>query len=139
MPQVLAEGSGVVEGLAFPLMGVRVGGLTKHIKYALGHSFYAIDKLALMNLNTWNKIPKPVQDKFRQITMAYEPEMMKMVVDRDNREWEILEKGGLTRTYFSPDEKKKFLDLAYQSIWDDLQKKLPADVIEESRKFVEKP
>ena len=130
---------GVVEGLAFPLMGVRVGGLTKHIKYALGDSFYSIDKLSLMNLDTWNKLPKPVQEKIEQITIAYEPEMMKMVVDRDNREWGILEKEGVTRTYFSPDEKKKFLDLAYQSIWDDLKKKLPPDVIEESRKFVGLP
>jgi TRAP-type C4-dicarboxylate transport system substrate-binding protein len=130
---------GVVEGLAFPLMGVRVGGLTKHIKYAVGHSFFSMDKVCLMNLDTWNNIPKPAQDKIQQITLAYEPEMMKLIVDRDNKEWGLLEKEGLTRTYFSPDEEKKFLEMAYQSIWNDLKKKLPADVIQESRKFVELP
>jgi TRAP-type C4-dicarboxylate transport system substrate-binding protein len=127
---------GVVEGFCFPQAGPRQIGWTKSAKYVIAHSFYTNDVVLLMNLDTWKKLPKDVQDKIDEITAKqYEPYMMKYANDLERNEWVALEKAGVTKVVLEPTEAKKFVDTAYRVKWEEIGEKVPADLLKKLKKM----
>ena len=126
---------GVVDGFCFPLLGPRVKGFTKSTKYIIGQSFYAMDAVMIMNLDAWNKLPKSVQDKILEITADYEPDMVAMCEESEKKEWEELNKAGIKKIVFSPEDAKKFEETAYKAKWNELAEKLPPETIKELKKL----
>ena len=126
---------GVVDGFCFPLLGPRVKGYTKSTKYIIGTPFYSMDAVIIMNLEAWNKLPKSVQEKFEEITANYEPDMVAMCEESAKKEWEELNKAGVKKIIFSPEDAKKFENMAYRAKWNELAEKLPADTIKKLKKL----
>jgi len=137
MPEVYtALERGVVDGVCFPLNGPRETGWTKSLKYVIAHPFYTGDICFHMNLDTWNKLPKDVQDKIEEVTAKkYEPFMTGFAADVEKKEWEMLKKAGVHKVTFSPEEAKRFVDTAYRVKWKEFEKNIPADLLQKLKKL----
>jgi len=120
---------GVVDGFCFPLLGPRDEGWTRSAKYLIDHPFYTMDTVVLMNLATWNKLPKATQDKIVEITEKFEPDMVTHFNKMFEKEWGLLEKEGVKKVIFSPEEAKKYIDIAYKVKWEEIGEKVPADLL----------
>jgi TRAP-type C4-dicarboxylate transport system substrate-binding protein len=79
-----------------------------------------------MNLDVWNGLDKSIQKKIMDITIKFEPEMEAYFKGKEAEEWKRYDKMGIKRIKFSPEENKEYYDMAYQSEWEDLEKKVPA-------------
>lgn len=127
---------GVVDGFCFPQAGPRIMGLTKSAKYVISHPFYTNDLTLLMNMETWNKIPKAAQKKIDEITaQQYEPYMTAYAQDLEKREWKALKKAGVKRVVFSDKEAKIFVETAYRVKWEEIGEKVPPDMIKKLKKL----
>jgi len=95
-------------------------------KYVVGPSFYKVCHPILINLDVWNKIPKPIQEALSEVLTAEN----KLAPERDKEkvasERKALEKAGMQFIEFSPEDSKKYYDLAYSSGWEGLMKRAPA-------------
>ena len=120
---------GVVDGFGWPTIGPREWGWLEYSKYVVDIPFYTRQNtFMVMNLDVWNKLPKNVQDRLMDITVAYEPEM-KAYFDREiDKEKKEMEKLGVKRVKFSAPDTKKYLDAANDAFWEDLEKKVPDEV-----------
>ncbi len=126
---------GMVDGAGYPLLGPRETGWTEKLKYIIDHPFYGSSNgLILMNLDTWNKLPKPLQTKLIDLTTRFEPDVMAYYQKTDDKEWGELKKVGVKPIKFSPEDAKYYIDSAYQVEWEALEKKIP-DVVPKLKKL----
>ncbi|MBI5445266.1 MAG: TRAP transporter substrate-binding protein DctP [Deltaproteobacteria bacterium] len=120
---------GMVEGFGWPTIGARDMGWIESTKYVIDIPFYARQNVFfLMNLEAWNKLPKDAQDKIMDITVKFEPEMkvhFEKAIEAEKRE---LEKLGVKRLKFSPEDTRKYIEAADSAVWEDLEKKVPDQV-----------
>lgn len=120
---------GVVDGFGWPTIGPRETGWLEFSKYVIDIPFYSRQNtFFVMNLDSWKKLPKAVQDKIIEITVKYEPEMKAYFEKEIEKEKKEMEKLGVQRIKFSPEETKKYLDIANYSFLEDLEKKVPEEV-----------
>ena len=124
---------GTVEGFGWPLMGARDKGWTEVCKYIIDHPFYNQNTLILMNLDSWNAIPKKVQEEIISLTADFERDMVAHFEKAIAAEWKKLDDIGVKRITFSPAEAKTYLDAAYDVEWQELNKKVP-DLIPQLKK-----
>jgi TRAP-type C4-dicarboxylate transport system substrate-binding protein len=115
----------VVDGYCWPSVGIRDWGWDKQTKYVVDPGFYQVPNPLLMNLNTWNKLPKKLQDLLTEAATEAEK---KVVADFDNlakQERPILLKEGIQVISLPPAEGEKFLKVAYDEGWKDIIAKSP--------------
>jgi TRAP-type C4-dicarboxylate transport system substrate-binding protein len=120
---------GVVDGFGWPTIGPREWGWLEFSKYVIDIPFYARQNtFMVMNLDSWNKLPKSAQDKIVAITIKYEPEMQAYFEKEIEKEKQEMKKMGVQRIKFTPDETKKYIDTANYVFLEDLEKKVPEEV-----------
>jgi len=120
---------GVVEGFGWPTIGPKENGWLEYCKYVIDIPFYARQNtFFLMNLDTWNKLSKPVQEKLMDITIRFEPDMKTYFEKEIDKEKKEMEKLGVKRLTFSPADARKYVDTANDAFWEDLEKKVPDEV-----------
>jgi len=120
---------GVVDGFGWPTIGPRENGWLEYCKYVIDIPFYVRQNtFFLMNLDAWNKLPMPAQDKLMDITVKYEPEMKAYFEKEIDKEKKEMEKLGVKRLAFSPVDARKYVDTANNAFWEDLEKKVPEEV-----------
>jgi TRAP-type C4-dicarboxylate transport system substrate-binding protein len=124
---------GTVEGFGWPLMGARDKGWTEVCKHIIDHPFYNQNTLVLMNLDSWNAIPKRIRKKMLKLTAEFEHDMVAHFEKAIAAEWKKLDAIGVKRIKFSPAEAKTYLDAAYGVEWEELKKKVP-DLIPKLKK-----
>ncbi len=115
----------VVDGYCWPSVGIRDWGWDKQTKYVVDPGFYQVPNPLLMNLNTWNKLPKKLQNLLTEAATEAEK---KVVADFDNlakQERPILLKEGIQVITLPPAESEKFLKVAYDEGWKDVLAKSP--------------
>jgi len=119
---------GVVDGFGWPTIGPKEWGWLEFAKYVIDIPFYARQNtFMLMNLDTWNKLPKPVQEKLVAISAKFEPEMQAYFEKQIENEKQEMGKLGVQRIKFSEADTKKFLAAANDAFWEDLGKKAPEE------------
>jgi TRAP-type transport system periplasmic protein len=117
---------GVVDGFGWPTIGPREWGWLEYCKYVVDIPFYTRQNtFMLMNLDTWAKLSKPVQDKLVAISAAFEPEMQDYFEKAIASEKKEMEKLGVQRISFSSEDTTMFLNTANEAFWEDLAKKVP--------------
>ena len=117
---------GLVDGFGWATLGPADWGWLKNCKYIIDIPFYTRQNtLILMNLDVWNSLGKKVQDEIMDITVKFEPDMVAYFKKAIAKEWEKYDKMGIKRIKFSPEDTKIYLDAAYNSMWEDLEKKIP--------------
>jgi TRAP-type C4-dicarboxylate transport system substrate-binding protein len=86
-----------------------------------------------MNIDTWNKLPSDIKAKLMEITESSEREMVAYFQGEINKEFDLVKQSGVKPIVFSPPDAKRFVDMAYEANWEDLDKKIP-DLVPALRK-----
>lgn len=125
---------GTVDGLGWPVFGVRSIGWTRHIKFVVDLPFYGASNVgALMNLDKWKALPADVQKQIIDATAEFEPKMIAHFKGEQDKELKLLEPL-VTRVRFSDAENKKYLDTAYAVEWDAIAKRVSPEVLAQLKK-----
>lgn len=110
---------GIVDGMAFPVIGVTEMGMYEVIKYVVDHpAFAAQNGYLIVNLDLWNKIPKRLQNKIDDTMAELEHEMWTYFDGIRDQERQRVQDQGVTFVKFSPAEGKQVVDAAYNSGWE---------------------
>jgi TRAP-type C4-dicarboxylate transport system substrate-binding protein len=115
----------VVDGYCWPAVGIRDWGWQKQTKYVVDPGFYQVPNPQLVNLNTWNKLPKKLQDLLTEAAAEAEKKVVAYFDDLSKQERPILLKEGIQVIDLPPAEKEKFLKVAYDEGWKDVLVKSP--------------
>ncbi len=115
----------VVDGYCWPAVGVRDWGWQKQTEYVVDPPFYQGPNPLVMNLKTWQKLPKKLQDVLTEASAEAEKEVVAYYTDLMKKERPILAKEGVKTITLPPAEKAKFLKVAYDEGWKDVIRKNP--------------
>jgi len=117
---------GLVEGFGFATLGPAGWGWLDYCKYIIDIPIYTRQNtLILMNLDTWNNLPKNIQEKIMEITIEFEPQMIAHFKKKIAEEWKKYDEIGIKRITFTPAETQRYIDVAYESVWAELKTKVP--------------
>jgi TRAP-type C4-dicarboxylate transport system substrate-binding protein len=116
----------VVDGYCWPSVGIRDWGWDKQTKYIVDPGFYQVPNPLLMNLNTWSKLSKKLQDLLRVAAAEAEKKVVADFDDLAKKERPILLKEGIQVITLPPAESEKYLKVAYDEGWKDVLEKCPA-------------
>jgi TRAP-type transport system periplasmic protein len=117
----------VVDGYCWPSVGIRDWGWDKQTKYIVDPGFYQVPNPLVANLNTWNKLPRKLQDLLTEAAIEAEKRVVALFDDLAKQERPILLKEGIQVIDLPPAEKEKFLKVAYEEGWKDLLGKSPVE------------
>ncbi len=115
----------VVDGYCWPSVGIRDWGWDKQTKYVIDPGFYQVPNPLLMNLNTWNRLPKKLQNLLAEAAAESEKKVVSLFDDLAKQERPILLKEGIQGITLPPAEGEKFLKVAYDEGWKDILGKSP--------------
>jgi TRAP-type C4-dicarboxylate transport system substrate-binding protein len=115
---------GVVDGFGWPGVAVVALGWNKVCKYIIEPGFYEQNGVILMNLDTWNSLPKDLQDLLKDVAIKLEPDMADHFAKVTKEERQKMLDGGMQVIKFSPADAKWYRDLAYKVQWDEIEKKV---------------
>jgi TRAP-type C4-dicarboxylate transport system substrate-binding protein len=115
----------VVDGYGWPTIGIREWGWEKHTKYIVEPSFYTGPHPMVMNLKTWNGLPKKFKDVIMEAAMEAEKKIVAYYKEEIKKEFSLLKQAGLQVIDLPPAEKEKFLKVAYDEGWKDILAKCP--------------
>ena len=115
----------VVDGYCWPGVGIRDWGWEKQMKYIVDPAFYQGPNPLVMNLKTWQELPKKLQDVLTEGSIEAEKEVVAYYADLMKKERAILTKEGIETITLPPAEKARFLKVAYDEGWKDIINKNP--------------
>jgi TRAP-type C4-dicarboxylate transport system substrate-binding protein len=115
----------VVDGYGWPAIGIREWGWEKHTKYIVMPGFYSGPHPMVMNLKTWNGLPKKFKDVLNQAAMEAERKTVAFYEEERKKEIPLLKQAGLQVIDLPPAEKEKFLKVADDEGWKDVLGKCP--------------
>lgn len=107
----------VVDGYCWPSVGIRDWGWEKVTKYIVKPSFYTGPNPLLMNLASWNKLSKPLQEILTAAAQEAEKKTLELYFDLAKKEQEILTAAGLKTIDLPAAEQEKFLKVVYEEGW----------------------
>jgi TRAP-type C4-dicarboxylate transport system substrate-binding protein len=128
---------GVVDGLGTSLFfwsGSRIYEVTK---YAIDHPFYTPTPAVLLNLNSWNRLPKHLQNLLTESLLATLKSWPDIAAKKIEEDKEKGRKAGVEFIKLSPDVAKWFIKIAYEEAWKDEERKAP-EVARRLRKLLTK-
>ncbi len=115
----------VVDGYCWPSVGIRDWGWQKQTKYVVDPPFYQGPNPLVMNLKSWEKLPKKLQDVLTEAVAEAEKEVVAYYADLIKKERPLLTKEGVETITLPPAEAAKFLKIAYDEGWKDIIAKNP--------------
>ena len=115
----------VVDGYGWPAVGIRDWGWEKKTKYIVEPSFYSGPHPMVMNLKTWNGLPKKFQDVINEAAMDAERKIVAYYIEEIKKEMSLLKQAGLQVIDLPPAEREKFLKVAQDEGWKDVLAKCP--------------
>jgi TRAP-type C4-dicarboxylate transport system substrate-binding protein len=115
----------VVDGFCWPAVGIRDWGWQKQVKYIVEPGFYQVPNPLVINLNTWNNLPKKIKDLLTEAAVEAEKRAIAHFDELAKQERPILIKEGIQVIDLPPAEKEKFLKVAYDEGWKDILEKSP--------------
>jgi TRAP-type transport system periplasmic protein len=115
----------VVDGYCWPAVGIRDWGWQKQTKYVVDPPFYQGPNPLVMNLKSWEKLPKKLQDILTEAATEAEKKVVAYYGDLLKKERPLLNREGVETITLPPGEKEKFLKIAYDEGWKDMIRKNP--------------
>jgi TRAP-type transport system periplasmic protein len=116
---------GVVDGLAFPSVGVLDFGWEKFLKYRIDPGFWQEDTLLLVNLDKWNSLSPEAQELLQNAAIAWEEESYKFFTEESARTTEELKKRGVEIIELTGAERDAYLANAYKQPWAGVEANVP--------------
>ncbi len=116
---------GVVDGYAWSVLGNISMGWPEVCKYIVEPRIYSMNIETLINLDTWNKLPKTMQMLMADLMMENEVKFTKVFEELGEKELKAMQAKGMKMIKFSPEDTKWYIDFAYKAGWDEVFKKAP--------------
>jgi TRAP-type C4-dicarboxylate transport system substrate-binding protein len=116
---------GVVDGYAWSVLGNISMGWPEVCKYIIEPKIYAMNLETLINLDTWNKLPKPMQTLMANLMIENEEKYEKVFVELGEKELKAMQDKGMKLIKFSSEDTEWYVDMAYKAGWDEVLKKSP--------------
>lgn len=110
----------LIDGYGWSYGDICTYGWEDKTKYVLDHAFYSVNTSLLWNEESWNTLPKYVQTEMETIAQAVELESIQNMQKFNNIEDKLLQGLGIQKIYLSTNEAQDFLDMAYQTGWNEL-------------------
>lgn len=130
--------TGLVEGFVYGgLSGPRNDGWTDSSKYILDVPFWTQNCVILMNNDKWGQISSEDQEAIKAASADYEKYMVDYYKDIFKKERAKLKEIGVEFIKLPEKEKKKFLEIAYDTEWSYLKEEVP-DLVEELKTLTNK-
>ena len=117
---------GVVDGYCWPAMGIKDWGWEKLTKYVVDPGFYRVPNPLLVNLKTWNKLPKKLIYLLTETAVEAEKKAAEVFEGLVKEDRPMLLKEGIKVIELPPAERQKFLKAAYDPAWADIIRKNPS-------------
>jgi TRAP-type transport system periplasmic protein len=131
--------TGVIQGFILPIWTQDQMKLYEVAKFFIDYPFYTAGGTAyMMNLDSFNRLPKNYQDIILQSTIEIEKQNYDYFTAFATKSRDSVMGKGMKPIKFSDEDAKRFLDLAYDSQWEVLQKTVSADVIAKAKKLSSK-
>lgn len=118
---------GVVDGAAQIVIGALDYKWYEVVKYLLRPTFGNLVEMVLVNRDTWNKLPKDLQNLVLQVTREMEEEGYKALSAYAKYEEEKLLRLGMELNVFPSAEGEKLVNAFYQQSWKELAMKYSPD------------
>lgn len=115
---------GLVGGFGWPTVGLNSQGLAKQVKYRIDPPFYHLANVLLVNMDKWNSLSKEAQDLLMKEGARYEEASIKYIKDAGEVDAEGVRASGVEVFNLPPEGAKKYLDIAYDVMWGQVEGKL---------------
>jgi TRAP-type C4-dicarboxylate transport system substrate-binding protein len=116
---------GVVQAHITPPIMLRTLGLVKVTKYLLFPPFFDTPNVLLVNLNTWKKLPKHLQDLLTEQADLHSRNMVAYNADLEKKELEFFKSEGMIFIDLPTPEADKFIKLANDTMIQVVMEKAP--------------
>jgi TRAP-type C4-dicarboxylate transport system substrate-binding protein len=115
----------MVKGYGWPSLGISDFGWDAVTKFVIEPAFYQVDVMVVANINTWNRLPKNLQDALTDSMQEVEKEAYLHFGKLISEDRENLKKKGVQEIKLPPEEAEKYLQTAYEASWKEVLKKDP--------------
>lgn len=115
----------VIDGYVWLNRGITGWGLQEVTKYRIDPGLFQADNAVLMNLDSWNKLPKHLQDAITNVCIDMEYIGASLIQNDTEKEWPAIQKAGLTIINLPPAEAEKYVKLGYDATWAAVLKNTP--------------
>ena len=116
---------GVIDGLGTSLFNWAGAGIQEVTKYCIDHPFYTPTPAVAVNLDSWNRLPKHLQNLMTESlleSLRAWPALAAKKIEEDKQKGR---KAGVEFITLSPDVAKWYLKTAYDEAWKEEEKKAP--------------
>jgi TRAP-type C4-dicarboxylate transport system substrate-binding protein len=127
---------GLVRGLAWPMGNIYRYGWTEYIKYRVGPGFWRSSSMLIINLNAYNKLTKKERAAIDAAGLKMEIESTKFYGDIGKIDTAKVKKSGVKFVTLSGKAGAAFTKTVYGATWDAAEKKIPADMFKQLRKYL---
>jgi len=94
--------------------------------YIVDHSIYGNNGYIIMNLKTWNNLPRNLKDAVQEALLAWEPQSMKVQRELEAKQkQQILDKKKTQFIKLPSEEAAKYVQAVYDSEWPSWDSKFP--------------
>lgn len=111
---------GVVDGIMMMAIGVLDYKWYEVVKYIMRPRFGEVVCQILVNLDSWNRLPKDLQDLATKTAIEIEEEGRAVIVKLFESEEKELQRRGMELVVFPQKEAEKFLNTYYERTWEEL-------------------
>jgi len=116
---------GTVDGAWLPVHDHVTFGLIEVEKTLIDHGFCSDNFTVYLNLDTWNGLPKNLQDLLTQALIDTQNEFQNEYIAQNEQDREDIRNAGIEFVKFPPDEAEKFVNTAFEAEWEDMIQKYP--------------
>jgi len=127
---------GVVDAITSSLYVGNQFGLVDVTKYLVGKGFYRTTLTIPMNLNSWNRLPKHLQDIVMECMIEFEKEYSDFEAKVRMETLEQIKGKGVKVINLSPEVEKWYVQAAREGSWKYAEKRFPGDIIPNLRKRI---
>jgi TRAP-type C4-dicarboxylate transport system substrate-binding protein len=128
---------GVVDGAGFPVFGALDYKWYEVSKFQLRPAFGEVVDCVLVNLDSWSKLPKDLQNLIMQVTMEMEEEGYKDLTTKMKEEEDKLVGLGMKLSVLPPAEADKYIKTYYDRTWEEIVLKYSSDSGPRLKKLVD--
>lgn len=125
---------GVVDGIGWTTIGVTDNGWDKFLKYRVFPPFWQGDLVAIMNLDAWKKLDPKGQKLIQDALIETEKKAHEIFTATTKQQEQQLKAGGMKDIMPNDTESQKYASAAFNSLWDQLNKRLTPQEVATLRK-----
>ena len=121
---------GVVDGWLASNSAIASFAGQEQLKYGIDHAFFVDPCVVIVNLAQWKSLSPTAQEALQKTLMGMAPELGRVNNEEETKSVKIFKEVGIEFIKLPPDEAATYLDMIYNSMWDEWAKKMPESVPE---------